>query len=242
MGFRYFYKLSRGIRPSIVGYNTSSMIQANLEQVRFRIAAAARAAGRLASSVRLIGITKGVSPERIREAIACGITEVGENRVQEAQEKKPLVGSAGRWHLVGHLQRNKVRSALQLFDWIDSVDHLDLGEALERVAAQRNDPVDILVQVNAAQISTRFGVIPEETPALVERLRRFRHLRLRGLMAMAPFAENPETVRPIFRQVKRLADDLQLTELSMGMSQDFEVAIQEGATMVRIGAAIFGER
>ncbi len=222
-------------------YNTCFMVKDRLDRVRERLAAAARAVGRNPEEVRLICVTKGVPPEQIQEALACGVTEIGENRVQVAQAKQSLIGRGIRWHLVGHLQRNKARSAVGLFDWIHSVDRLELAQALDRASEERRAPVEVLVQVNAAGIPTRFGISIEETPALVERLVKLSHLRVRGLMTMAPFSENPEDARPIFRQVARLARELSLKELSMGMSQDFETAVQEGATMVRIGTAIFGE-
>ncbi len=214
------------------------MVKDNLEKIRARIASAAGKAGRDSSEIRLVCVTKGVSLEQIQEAVQCGVREIGENRVQEAQEKVSL-GRGLRWHLIGHLQRNKVRPALEIFDVIQSVDRLELAEALQKMAESMGRSVEVLVQVNAARVETRFGAIPEETPALVEKLRQFSCLRLTGLMTMAPYAEDPETARPVFRQVRELGKQLGLKELSMGMSQDFEVAVQEGATMIRIGSAIF---
>lgn len=252
------------------------MIQANVEQVRARIAAAARVAGRGASSVRLIGITKGVSPPRIQEAIACGITEIGENRVQEVQEKRQALvpGTKLTWHMVGHLQRNKVKPAVELFDCVHSVDSRQLIQALDRAVAlrqaqrergisvhpellskdERPARLEVLIQVNVSGEATKQGCRPNEVERLTQELAQSKHLRFIGLMTMAPYRQNPEDSRPIFRQLRQLRDRLQgqLSQseirnsqfglhLSMGMSQDFEVAIQEGATMVRIGSAIFKE-
>jgi len=215
------------------------MVKANLEQVRARIAAAARRAGRDPADVRLIAVTKGVPVEQIQEVLAGGVQEIGENRVQEAREKQPAIGREVRWHLIGHLQRNKAKQALEFFDLIHSVDDLELAEAIQKAADSSGRSVEVLIEVNAARIPTRFGVAPEETPALVEKIRGLNRLRVLGLMAMAPYVEDQEQTRPVFRQVRELAGRLGLKELSMGMSNDFEVAVEEGATMVRIGSAIF---
>ncbi len=220
-------------------YNKQFMVKANLEQVRARIAAAARRAGRDPADVRLIAVTKGVPVEQIQEVLAGGVQEIGENRVQEAREKQPAIGREVRWHLIGHLQRNKAKQALEFFDLIHSVDDLELAEAIQKAADSSGRSVEVLIEVNAARIPTRFGVAPEETPALVEKIRGLNRLRVLGLMAMAPYVEDQEQTRPVFRQVRELAGRLGLKELSMGMSNDFEVAVEEGATMVRIGSAIF---
>jgi pyridoxal phosphate enzyme (YggS family) len=215
------------------------MVEKSLQEVRNRIAAAARSAGRDPASVRLICVTKGVSADVIRQAAGLGVQEIGENRVQEADEKQRLLGHDLKWHMIGHLQRNKVKEALEIFDVIHSVDRLELAETIQRAAEQMQRKVEVLLQVNAAKIDTRYGAAPEEVPALVEKLRLLDRLKVTGLMAMAPYADAPETVRPVFRQVRELAAQSGLKELSMGMSNDFEVAVQEGATMVRIGTAIF---
>ena len=224
-------------------------LRENLERVRVRIATAARSKGRDPSQVRLVCVTKGVSVERIQEAVALGVTEIGENRVQEAQEKQPLIGRQVRCHLIGHLQRNKAKQAVELFDLIHSVDSLELIEALDRHAAR---PLEILIQVNVSGEATKHGCKREEVDRLAEAVLKSKHLQFSGLMTMAPFSDGPETSRPIFRQLRELRDalqqrliDLSLTpyplplHLSMGMSQDFEVAVEEGATMVRVGTAIF---
>ena len=217
------------------------MISANLEQVRRRIAAAARSKGRDPAGVRLIAVTKGVPVERIREAIACGVREIGENRVQEAKEKQAPIGRQVRWHLIGHLQRNKVKPAVELFDWIHSVDSLELVEALKRCGGERK--LEVLVQVNVSGEAAKHGCGPEEVKKLAEAVLKSGNLKLSGLMTMAPFSDDPESARPVFRQLRQLRDGIDPSlDLSMGMSHDFEVAVEEGATMVRVGTAIFGER
>ncbi len=233
------------------------MVKENLEQVRARIAAAAKRAGRDPAGVRLIAVTKGVPAPHIEEAIACGIQDVGENRVQEAQEKQLILrpfdklraGGAKderaiRWHLIGHLQRNKVKQALELFDCIHSVDSLELVEALDKALrqAQGERRFPMLVQVNVSGEATKCGCTPEETAKLVETIRSSHNLECQGLMTMAPYSGNPESARPFFRRLHELAGRMKLKELSMGMSGDFEAAVEEGATMVRIGTAIFGGR
>ena len=214
------------------------MVKENLEQVRSRIAAAAKRAGRDPAGVRLIAVTKGVAAPYIEEATACGIQDVGENRVQEAQEKQSAVGRKIRWHLIGHLQRNKVKQALELFDLIHSVDSLELVAALDRIERK----VPVMVQVNVSGEATKHGCSPDETAKLVEAVQASDNLECQGLMMMAPYSDDPESARPFFRRLRELADRMKLKELSMGMSSDFEVAVEEGATMVRIGTAIFGGR
>ncbi len=223
------------------------MIKENLERVRARIARAARSAGRDPAGVTLVCVTKGVPVDRIREAIACGVTEIGENRVQEAQGKWTSLRDLG-WHLVGHLQRNKAKLAVELFDWIHSVDSAELVEMLERQTAQRKPgraPLKVLIQVNVSGEATKHGCRPEETRGLAEAIQKGEHLEWKGLMTMAPFSEDPESSRPVFRRLRELRDALERElgvrlDLSMGMSQDYEVAVQEGATLVRVGTALFG--
>lgn len=238
------------------------MIQENLRRVQERIAAAARVAGRDPADVRLIAVTKGVHSERIREAVAAGVREIGENRVQEAREKKENMStgykvpgthvSSLRWHLIGRLQRNKVKLAAQLFDVIHSVDSLELVEELEKAVILRPAQDDrkslgVLIQVNVSGEVTKGGCRPEETETLAEAVLNTKNLKWSGLMTMAPTSENPENARPVFRKLRELRDRLQARfsvelGLSMGMSGDFETAVQEGATMVRIGTAIFEEQ
>ena len=245
-----------------------SSLARNVEVVRRRIQQACERAGRPASSVTLIAVTKGVPVERIQEAAALGLTELGENRVQEAQQKQDALGSGFRargsypepvapspqpirWHLVGHLQRNKAKLAVQLFDVIHSVDSLPLVAALERAMGERpqtQPALDVLIQVNTSSEPTKSGCRPNQAIELADAVRRTTRLRLAGLMTMAPFISDPETARPCFKQLRELRDEVAAASglrppafsLSMGMSQDFEVAIEEGADFVRIGTAIFG--
>ena len=222
-------------------------IGANVARVRARIAEAARRSGRRPESVQLIAVTKTVPVDRIREAVACGLRVLGENRVQEARVKIPQVEGVS-WHLIGSLQRNKVKEALGLFDVIHSVDSLGLAEEISRRNAERggDDPVEILLQVNISGEPQKHGVAPEEAGRVVTAVGRLPGVRLGGLMGMAPVVETPEAARPFFRRLRELRDRIRdalpaapLDELSMGMTDDFEVAIEEGATMIRVGRALF---
>ena len=219
------------------------MLREQIASVRERIAQACARVGRDPATVTLVAVTKGVPAERIREAVALGLTELGENRVQEARAKRQALGTLPvRWHLIGHLQRNKAKPAAELFDTVHSVDSSALVGALDEAAADAR-PLEVFVQVNVSGEATKHGCRPEEAAALVQAVRQSTRLRLRGFMTMAPFTSDPERARPHFRRLRRLRDDIaQDSSLSMGMSQDFEVAIEEGADVVRIGTAIFGER
>ena len=217
-------------------------IRANLERVRARIARAAERAGRRADDVLLIGVSKTVDVTRIREALAAGLGALGENRVQEARGKIVELGRPVPWHLVGHLQTNKVKEAVELFDVIHSLDRVELARECDRRARARGRAVDALVEVNVAGEASKGGIAPAGLAALLDALAPLAHLRVRGLMAIPPEARDPEATRPWFRALGKLGAQYGLTELSMGMSGDFEVAIEEGATMVRIGTAIFGPR
>lgn len=217
-------------------------IAERIVEVRARIDAACARAGRDPSGVTLIGVTKTHAPATIAEAHAAGLRDFGENRVQEAAPKIEELRAAGivaRWHMVGHLQTNKVRAALGLFDILHGVDSGRLGEAISAVA---QGPVRVLVQVNVAGEASKQGVPPDVAPGLVERLRGHDNIDVIGLMTVAPQADNPEHVRPVFRALRMLRDTLGLRELSMGMTGDYEIAVEEGATMVRVGRAIFGGR
>jgi PLP dependent protein len=219
----------------------------NVANVRARIAGAADRSGRRADAVLLVAVSKTVEAARVREAAALGLGTFGENRVQEAREKVPAVPGVS-WHLIGSLQRNKAKEAVRLFDVIESVDSEALAEELSRRAGQQERAVDVLIEVNVAREPQKHGVPPEETAAVVRRTAALPGLRLRGLMTIAPAVSNPGQVRPVFRALRELRDTTQsatgiaLPELSMGMSDDFEVAIEEGATMVRVGRAIFADR
>jgi hypothetical protein len=217
-------------------------IRANLERVRERMARAAERAGRRGGDILLIGASKTVEAERIRQALAAGLTALGENRVQEARAKIAALGRPVEWHLIGHLQTNKVKDALELFDLIHSLDRLELGRALDRRARARGRPVEALVQVNVAAEPTKGGWLPDALGGALDGLAALAHVEVRGLMAIPPEVERPEDARPWFRRLAALAARHGLHELSMGMSADYEVAIEEGATMVRVGTALFGPR
>lgn len=217
-------------------------VAGNLARVRERIGRAAKRAGRAPEEILLVGVSKSVDPERIRSAVAAGLPALGENRVQEAKEKIGLIGRPVPWHFVGHLQTNKARDALLLFDLIHSVDRLELARELHRRAAAAGRVANVLVQVNLAGEVTKGGFAAEELKGALEVLAGLSGLSVRGLMAIPPPVEEAERGRGWFRRLRELRDAAGLEHLSMGMSDDFEVAVEEGATMVRIGTAIFGPR
>ncbi len=222
-------------------------IQDRLLRVRDRIRIAAGRAGRDAASVTLVAVSKMMSVEVIREALAAGVTILGENRVQEARGKIAALSGQATWHLVGHLQTNKAKSAVQIFDMIHSLDSLKLAEVLDRSGQQAGRTVRCLVEVNLGGEESKSGTTEEGVRSLLEATQQLIHLRIEGLMTIPPFLPDPEQVRPYFRRLRILRDKLtgegfHLADLSMGMTHDFEVAIEEGATMVRIGTAIFGPR
>ncbi|MEW6682571.1 MAG: YggS family pyridoxal phosphate-dependent enzyme [Nitrospirota bacterium] len=228
---------------------TATTIADRMADVYERIARAAERAGRNPLSVRLIGVTKGVGLPAIREAFESGLRDVGENRVQEALEKMASAdawsGSDSArlaWHLVGRLQSNKVRAAVGRFDVIHSVDSLRLGQAIDDAAARAGLVQRVLIQVNVGREPQKGGVAPEEVEPLWNTLSSCRHVRLDGLMAIPPAASDPEQMRQYFQELRRLGCVVGAAEYSMGMSGDFEIAVEEGATMVRVGTAIFGLR
>jgi pyridoxal phosphate enzyme (YggS family) len=229
-------------------------LRARLEEINRRIEAACERAGRRASEITLVAVSKTVPAARIREAIEAGVRTLGESRVQEASAKiyelKPL--SAERkvqWHLIGHLQSNKARRAVELFDAVHSVDDLKLAERLDRFAAESGKRLPIFIEVNLGGEESKTGAAPDEVLPLCEQIGKLPGLELKGLMAVPPFSDNPEDARPFFRRLRRLRDEARLAaagesfnDLSMGMSIDFEIAIEEGATFIRVGAALFGAR
>ncbi len=217
-------------------------LRANVERVREAIARACGRAGRSPDDVLLVAVSKTVEAERIRLAVAAGISALGENRVQEAREKIETLGRPVPWHLIGSLQTNKAKEAARLFDWIHSVDRVELARELSRRACALDHTLDILVQVNLGEEPQKAGVAPGELKALLDAMTGLESLRIRGLMAIPPAVETPEAARPFFRRLRELRDGAGLEHLSMGMSADFEVAIEEGATLVRVGTAIFGPR
>jgi len=223
-----------------------------LADVRARLAAAARRSGRDPGDIRLIAISKTHPATVIEQACQLGATEFGENRVQEAEGKIAEIGRESvRWHLVGHLQANKARRAVNLFDVIHSLDSIELAERLDRLCAEEGrESLPLLIQVDLGHEETKSGIEESELTHLVESCGPLTHLKLIGLMTLPPFFDDPEQSRPFFRRLRQLRDELNQRgafadgtgELSMGMTHDFEVAIEEGATMVRVGTAIFGER
>ena len=217
-------------------------IRANLEAVHERIARACERAGRKPADVLLIAVSKTVEIERIRLAVTAGVQALGENRVQEAKEKVAALGRPVPWHLIGSLQTNKAKDAVELFDWIHSVDREELARELARRAHQREHRVKVLVQVNVGEEPQKGGVHPAELKGLLDAMTALSNLDVRGLMCIPPAAETAEASRPWFKRLRDLRDTAGLEHCSMGMSGDFEVAIEEGATMVRVGTAIFGPR
>ncbi len=224
-------------------------LKERVESVRERIAAAALRVGRDPGEVLVVAVAKTFPVSAVQEAIAAGISDIGENRVQEAKAKIAEIDTPCCWHMVGHLQTNKARTAVQLFDWIQSLDSLKLAQELEKGGAGLGKRVRTLVEVNLAQEPRKSGVAETELFSLLEQAGPMPHLSIEGLMAMPPFDPNPERVRPFFQRLRMLRDqaasrfpELSLRQLSMGMTHDFEVAVEEGASIVRIGTAVFGER
>ena len=218
-----------------------------LKSINEKIAAACQRAGRDFFDVTLVAVSKTVEPERIRQAIEAGVRVLGENRVQEAASKINELAAVVaehnvEWHLIGHLQSNKARHAVELFSAIQSVDSFKLAERLDNVAGELGKKLPVFIEVNLGDEESKAGAKPDEVLPLCEQVSKLTNLELKGLMAVPPFLENAEDVRPFFRRLRTLRDQAQLKELSMGMSHDFEIAIEEGATIVRIGTALFGER
>lgn len=223
----------------------SGQILENLALIMGRIANAADRSGRDPGEVKLVAVSKTHPPEILREAIAANVHVFGENKVQEAEGKIEEIGrEAAEWHLIGHLQSNKARKAVQLFDVIHSVDSVDIAKRLERICGEEGrEKLSVLIQVDLAGEETKSGIAEQELAGLVEFIRGGEHLSFDGLMVLPPFFDEPEATRPFFRRLRELRDRIiPGGHLSMGMSHDFEVAIEEGATIVRVGTAIFGER
>ncbi len=216
-------------------------IAENLVAVEARIRAACERAGRNRNEVTLVAISKTFSADKIDEAIAAGVSDIGENRVQEARDKRPQVRGGARWHLVGHLQSNKAKDAVRLFEVVETVDSVDLAEKLGRAAESASKAQDVLLQVNVGDEPQKSGVAPAEVESVARAVRGIGAVRLLGLMALPPVG-TPEQTRRYFRQLRAMRDQIGLEHLSMGMSEDFEIAVEEGSTMLRIGRAIFGAR
>ena len=223
-------------------------IAENLEHVREQIAQAAARAGRVAEEIELVAITKTHPAEKVREAIEAGQALFGESRVQEARAKIPELPSNLRWHFVGHLQKNKIRHALPLFEMIHSVDSLNVAQDINRIAGEQGMHPRVLLEVNVAGEGSKFGFSPDKLRDQMEELLALPRLSILGLMTIPPLAEEAEASRKYFVQLRELRDRLQtefhvdLAQLSMGMTEDFAVAVEEGATLVRVGTAIFGQR
>ena len=220
-----------------------------LDEVRAKIAAACTRAGRDPAEVEIVAVTKTHGPETVEEAVRAGLAVVGENKVQEAEWKKAASPAGPSWHLIGHLQGNKVRRALDLFDLIHSVDSAKLADRIDAIAQETGARPRILLEVNVSGEKSKSGMRPEEVAATVAHIAaNCRRTTVEGLMTMAPFAEDPEEARPYFRRLREIRDavaaqtGVALPRLSMGMSGDYEVAVEEGATMVRLGTVLFGER
>ncbi len=224
-----------------------STIKENLLRVTERIERAAQKAGRDPKGIHLVAVSKTVEAARIKEAIEAGVSILGENYVQEAQKKIEEIGRPVSWHFIGHLQSNKAKYAVRLFDTVHSVDSLSLAEELNRRAEQEGRVIKVMVEVNLSKEATKFGTDQEKVSNLVRRIRDLKRLSLEGLMTMPPYFDSPELSRPYYTALRELKETMikagiPMKELSMGMSNDFEIAIEEGATYVRIGTAIFGPR
>lgn len=222
---------------------------ANLAEVRRRIQEAAERAGRSAGEIQLVAVTKTVEVDKIKQIIGQGVKVLGENRVQEMLSKMPQFPGDIQWHMIGHLQRNKVKYIVGRVSMIQSLDRWSLAEEIQKRAEKKDVAVPVLVQVNLAGEDTKFGLAGNEVLDFLTDVARLDKIRVKGLMTIAPYVQDPEEVRPVFREMRHLADNLRgkipgvsMDYLSMGMTNDFEVAIEEGANMVRIGSALFGPR
>ncbi|MDO4321577.1 MAG: YggS family pyridoxal phosphate-dependent enzyme [Lachnospiraceae bacterium] len=226
------------------------MLRENLNEVEQRIEAACRRCGRSRSEVFLVAVSKTKPVEMLQEVYGEGVRDFGENKPQEIKEKYPQLPQDIKWHMIGHLQRNKIKYIIDKVCMIHSVDSLRLAEAIDEEAAKHGIVMPVLVEVNVAKEESKYGIMPEETEAFIRQLSTLQHICVQGLMTIAPFTENAEDNRVHFRNLKKLyvdikaknIDNVNMCNLSMGMTGDYEVAIEEGATMVRVGTGIFGER
>ncbi|MBQ9421112.1 MAG: YggS family pyridoxal phosphate-dependent enzyme [Lachnospiraceae bacterium] len=227
-----------------------STIGDNLKHVEENIRKACERSGRNREDVTLIAVSKTKPIPDLEEALRCGTDVFGENKVQEIRDKSPVLPESVHWHMIGHLQANKVKYLIGVVDLIHSVDNDKLAEEIEKQAAKHNTVMDVLCEVNMAGEETKFGLTPEETPEFVRRISAHPHIRIRGLMTIAPYTDDPESNRVYFRGLRELKDKInaehipgvEMDMLSMGMTGDYEVAVEEGATFVRVGTGIFGER
>jgi pyridoxal phosphate enzyme (YggS family) len=223
-------------------------VETRLADIERRIAAACARVGRDPASVNVLAVTKTLDPEVVQEAVAAGLSVFGESRVQEARQKIPQCPANLHWHYIGHLQTNKARETVRLFEMIHAVDSLRLLEALDRVAQEEGRTLPVCLEVNVSGERSKYGMTPEEMPAVLAKAAALFRVQIAGLMTIPPIAEDPEEARPFFRKLRELRDrwqgetGLPLAELSMGMSHDFEIAVEEGATWVRVGTLLFGPR
>lgn len=229
---------------------TEEMLKENLENVEEKIQEACRRSGRKREDITLIAVSKTKPIETLQHAYDLGVRVFGENKVQELSEKYDALPDDIHWHMIGHLQRNKIKYIIGKTELIHSVDSFRLAEAIEKEAAKRNLTVDVLMEVNIAREESKFGLLPEEVDEFIEKVQKLPHLQVKGLMTIAPFVENPEENREVFAQLKKLSVDIAtknahnitMSILSMGMTNDYQIAIEEGATMIRVGTGIFGAR
>ncbi|MGD9141333.1 MAG: YggS family pyridoxal phosphate-dependent enzyme [bacterium] len=227
-----------------------SPIRENIERLRAEIADITERAGRSPDEVQLVGVTKRVPPDRIQEAVDAGLATIGENRVQEAKDKIPAVKGDVSWHMIGHLQRNKVKTAVRMFDMIQSVDSLELAAEIDRRSADAGRRMDVLIEVKTAPEETKFGVEPGDAIDLISGISEFANIDVKGLMTIGTFTDDESEIRRCFRELRELGEKagelglagVEMRVLSMGMSSDYRIAIEEGSNMVRIGTAIFGTR
>lgn len=215
------------------------MINKSLEIVRQNIEVAARKAGRSPKGARLICVTKEANSSQILDALSQGVTELGENRVKDAILKHQAIADKATWHLIGHLQTNKVKDAVRMFALIHSVDSLRLAQYIDKEAKKLGKIQEVLIEVNVSGEKSKFGIFPDGLGRMLDSIKDLSNVKVKGLMAMTPLTDNPQKSRPHFKLLKELRDRYSLKELSMGMTQDYEVAVEEGATMVRVGRAIF---
>ena len=226
------------------------MLKENLADVEAKIVKACENSGRQRDDVTLIAVSKTKPVETLKEAYDLGVRGFGENKVQELTDKYEALPKDIQWHMIGHLQRNKVKYIIDKVALIHSVDSIRLAETIEKEAAKHNITANILIEVNVAKEESKFGLMPEELDELIDKIKDFNHIQVKGLMTIAPFVENPETNREIFRSLRKLSvdisnknvDNVNVSILSMGMTNDYTVAVEEGATMVRVGTGIFGAR
>ena len=225
-------------------------IRDNVKAVLQRVEASALKSGRRAEDIKVIAVTKTVDESRILKAVESGLYDLGENRVQELSDKYEKIGKSCRWHLIGHLQTNKVKYIVDRVDMIHSLDRMELAEEIQKRAEKAGRVMEVLVQVNIAEEESKFGMEMDKVPDFLKNVSKFPNIRVKGLMTIAPLAQNPEEIRWVFTELRKLhiditrenIDNINMDYLSMGMSNDFEAAIEEGSNMVRIGTAIFGKR